>query len=364
MSFAPHEKPAQKALTVPRMSRRTFSRINLKDIQTVYGAYIRLLPEYANQPVYSGHTKDVTLIERAQRAATKMGAGLKSVDYETHLAALDIFPLEYRRLRGDLILTYSLFEQGLANRFSTIDPENTHRGHGERQPLNDKNKTDPGNLGKSFDPVCQHVNPCHSSTFNLKAQRLPGKNRFWRLTTVCMLLCRLLLQADGSAQYYMPVSPSRRIIGNYIVLTQSDQNPKKKLGGEFGSSRLHPTRISYAHPFLCGMRLCWSSSTARMPRTVYVQRRAKKPATFLKGGLGDVIPFGHVTNISKDKRYQGVSSELKETRKSPQGSFFDDSLCTLTSLYRFHKLPLTNPMWWKRIPETGLDLLHITFVRM
>ncbi|KAG5453145.1 hypothetical protein CSKR_106972 [Clonorchis sinensis] len=57
--------------------------------------------------------------------------------------------------------------------------------------------------------------------------------------------------------------------------------------------------------------------------------------------LGDVIPFGHVTNISKDKRYQGVSSELKETRKSPQGSFFDDSLCTLTSLYRFHKLPLT-----------------------
>ncbi|GAA49947.1 hypothetical protein CLF_103817 [Clonorchis sinensis] len=28
---------------------------------------------------------------------------------------------------------------------------------GERQPLNDKNKTDPGNLGESLDPVCQSV---------------------------------------------------------------------------------------------------------------------------------------------------------------------------------------------------------------
>ncbi|KER32005.1 hypothetical protein T265_01792 [Opisthorchis viverrini] len=30
---------------------------------------------------------------------------------------------------------------------------------GERQPLTDKNKTDPGNLGKSLDPVYQSVNP-------------------------------------------------------------------------------------------------------------------------------------------------------------------------------------------------------------
>ncbi|KER22846.1 hypothetical protein T265_09121 [Opisthorchis viverrini] len=29
----------------------------------------------------------------------------------------------------------------------------------ERQPLTDKNKTDPGNLGKSLDPVYQSVNP-------------------------------------------------------------------------------------------------------------------------------------------------------------------------------------------------------------
>ncbi|GAA54207.1 hypothetical protein CLF_112652 [Clonorchis sinensis] len=58
-----------------------------------------------------------------------MVAGLKSMDYETRLAVLDLFPLEYRRLQGDLILTYALFEQGLANRFFSVDPANTRRGH-------------------------------------------------------------------------------------------------------------------------------------------------------------------------------------------------------------------------------------------
>ncbi|GAA53857.1 hypothetical protein CLF_111321 [Clonorchis sinensis] len=124
------------------------------DFQVLYGAYAL---EYTNPVVYSGRTKDVTLTERVQRAATKIVAGLKSVHYETRLAVLDFFSLKYRRLRGDLILTYALFEQGLADRFFTVDPANTRRGHGERRPLNDKNKTDPGNLGGSLDPVYQSV---------------------------------------------------------------------------------------------------------------------------------------------------------------------------------------------------------------
>ncbi|GAA56624.1 heat shock transcription factor [Clonorchis sinensis] len=122
------------------------------------------------------------LRQKGQRAATKMVAGLKSMDYETRLVVLDLFPLEYRRLRGDLILTYALFEQGLANRFFTVDPANTRRGHGERQLLNDKNKTDPGNLGKSLAPVYQSVNPCgylellnDKNTAERQEQNRPGK---------------------------------------------------------------------------------------------------------------------------------------------------------------------------------------------
>ncbi|KER33746.1 hypothetical protein T265_00430 [Opisthorchis viverrini] len=37
--------------------------------------------------------------------------------------------------------------------------ESKSRCAGERQPLTDKNKTHPGNFGKSLDPVYQSVNP-------------------------------------------------------------------------------------------------------------------------------------------------------------------------------------------------------------
>ncbi|GAA55519.1 selenocysteine-specific elongation factor [Clonorchis sinensis] len=117
------------SFAVLRMIRRTFSRITRTDFQILYGAYVRPLLEYANPVVYSGRTKDVILIERVQRAATKMVTGLKSVDYETRLAVLEIFPLEYRRLRGDLILTYALFEQGLANSMSVLNVNVGVLGH-------------------------------------------------------------------------------------------------------------------------------------------------------------------------------------------------------------------------------------------
>ncbi|GAA57937.1 hypothetical protein CLF_113372 [Clonorchis sinensis] len=97
MSFT--EKSAQKAFAVLRMIRRTFSRITHINFQILYWAYVRLLPEHTNPVVYSGRTKDVILIERVQRAAKKMVAGLKSVDYETRLVVLDLFPMEYRRLQ-------------------------------------------------------------------------------------------------------------------------------------------------------------------------------------------------------------------------------------------------------------------------
>ncbi|GAA54595.1 hypothetical protein CLF_104178, partial [Clonorchis sinensis] len=110
------EKSAQKAFAVLRMIKCTFSRVTRTDFRILYGAYVRPFLEFASPVVYSGRTKDVILIERVQRPATKKVAGLKSVDYKTRLAVLDFFPLEYRRLREDLILTYALFEQGLANR--------------------------------------------------------------------------------------------------------------------------------------------------------------------------------------------------------------------------------------------------------
>ncbi|GAA55220.1 hypothetical protein CLF_107300 [Clonorchis sinensis] len=150
-----HEKSAEKPFAVLRMIRCTFSCITHMDFQLFHGAYVRPLFEYANPVVYSGRTKEVTLIELVQRAATKLVAGLESLDHETRLAVFDHLPLEYRRLQGGLILTPCLNKV-----WPTIFSPLTQQTHGERQPLNDKNKTDPGNLAESLDLEYQSVNPC------------------------------------------------------------------------------------------------------------------------------------------------------------------------------------------------------------
>ncbi|GAA50461.1 pol-related protein [Clonorchis sinensis] len=140
---------------------------------------------------FSCHMSDLILIERLQQAATKMVAGLNTMDYETRLVVLDLFPLEYRRPEGDLVLTYTLFEQGLTQTVVHIPPgtrfktvldtylfESSHWQaycpHAEnlkgsatpfftclsdgRHPLSDKDKTDPGNLSESLNLVYQSVN--------------------------------------------------------------------------------------------------------------------------------------------------------------------------------------------------------------
>ncbi|GAA53156.1 hypothetical protein CLF_109646 [Clonorchis sinensis] len=149
-----HEKSPQKAFAVLRMIRHTFSRIIRMNFQILYGTYVRPLLEYANQVVHSGRKRDVTLIGRVQRATMKMGAGLKS-------QCLDSSP-GVSSLPRRTITYLTLCEQGLASIFFTVDAADTRQGHGERQPLNNKNNTDPGNLGEDLD---QSVGTVKTTTY-------------------------------------------------------------------------------------------------------------------------------------------------------------------------------------------------------
>ena len=127
-----HENAAKKGFAVLHMIRRTFPRITARDFEILYGVYVRPVLEYANQVVHTGYKKDANAIERVQRAATKMVHGLRNASYETRLQALDLYPLEYRRLRGDLIFTFSLFREGTTDQFFVTAPQDGRRGHDKK----------------------------------------------------------------------------------------------------------------------------------------------------------------------------------------------------------------------------------------
>ena len=103
-------KAAQKAMNSLRVIKRTFKYINKDSFTILYKTYIRPHLEFCVQAWNPGLKKDIHVLEKIQRRATKLVPKFKHLEYQDRLNMLNLYSLAQRRERGDLIETFKILK--------------------------------------------------------------------------------------------------------------------------------------------------------------------------------------------------------------------------------------------------------------
>ena len=99
------EKKAQKLLGY---IKRQFGYRKKEIVLSLYNSLVRPHLEYAVQFWSPSYRKDITRLERVQARATKLIPELRHMCYTDRLKELNLFSLETRRLRGQLIEVFKI----------------------------------------------------------------------------------------------------------------------------------------------------------------------------------------------------------------------------------------------------------------
>ena len=112
--------------------RRSFACMTPEIFRTLFTTHVRPILEYglpASFPLTKGESDR---IERVQRRGSKTVLGLRDLEYAQRLCSLNLFSLEYRRRRGDLIYARKILRGELGEeltQFFTFNTSGPTRGH-------------------------------------------------------------------------------------------------------------------------------------------------------------------------------------------------------------------------------------------